>query len=111
MQEHVEQGLLLARYGALLTERQRALLSLAVDEDFSLAEIAEQAGISRQGVRDAIQRGSAQLYALEEALGMERLARGLREKARALAALPAVAADEAARALIEDILEMIDNGV
>lgn len=48
MQAHVELGLLLSRYGALLTERQRAMLSMAVDEDLSLAEIAERAGISRQ---------------------------------------------------------------
>ena len=36
MQAHVELGMLLSRYGALLTERQRALLSMAVDEDLSL---------------------------------------------------------------------------
>ena len=66
MQAHVELGMLLSRYGALLTERQRALLSMAVDEDLSLAEIAERAGISRQGVRDAIQRASAQLHAYEQ---------------------------------------------
>lgn len=111
MQAHVELGMLLSRYGALLTERQRALLSMAVDEDLSLAEIAERAGISRQGVRDAIQRASAQLHAYEQALGMERKAWAIREKAKALAALPCVQEDGEAQGLIQDIVEMIDDGI
>ena len=111
MGEHVELGLLLERYGALLTERQRELLALCVDEDLSLGEIAAQAGISRQGVRDAIKRAEAQLYAFEDSLGMEKLIRGLREKVRALAALPEIRPDGQAHALVCDIMEMIDNGV
>lgn len=111
MQAHVELGLLLSRYGALLTQRQRAMLSMAVDEDLSLAEIAERAGISRQGVRDAIQRASAQLYAYEQALGMERKARAIREKAKALAALPGVQENGDAQGLIQDIMEMMDDGI
>ena len=54
MEKHVELGCLLDYYGALLTERQRALLEEQVSEDCSLAEIAEREGISRQGVRDAL---------------------------------------------------------
>ena len=96
--------MLLSRYGALLTERQRALLSMAVDEDLSLAEIAERAGISRQGVRDAI-------HAYEQALGMERKAWAIREKAKALAALPCVQKDGEAQGLIQDIMEMMDDGI
>ena len=40
-------------YGELLTERQKEFYQLYYDEDLSLAEIAENYGISRQGVRDA----------------------------------------------------------
>ena len=65
MEKHVELGCLLDYYGALLTERQRALLEQHVSEDCSLAEIAEREGISRQGVRDALKRGEEQLYELE----------------------------------------------
>lgn len=111
MREHVELGMLLSRYGALLTERQRTLLSLSVDEDLSLSEIAEQAGISRQGVLDAIKRAESQLYAFEAALGVERQARALREKVLALSALPAVAGDEGAGVLTREILEIIDDGI
>ena len=41
-------------YGDILTERQRELFDLYYNEDLSLAEIAENCGISRQGVRDQI---------------------------------------------------------
>lgn len=111
MRKHVELGMLLSRYGALLTERQRTLLSLSVDEDLSLSEIAEHAGISRQGVLDAIKRAESQLYAFEAALGMEKSARNLRQKTEALAALPAVAGDAAAKRLVEEILEIINDGI
>lgn len=70
MEKHVELGCLLDYYGALLTERQRALLEKHVSEDCSLAEIAEREGISRQGVRDALKRGEEQLYELEHKLGL-----------------------------------------
>ena len=41
-------------YGELLTERQKEFFDLYYNEDLSLAEIAENAGISRQGVRVVI---------------------------------------------------------
>ena len=43
-------------YGDLLTDKQKELFDLYYNEDLSLSEIAEQAEISRQGVRDAIVR-------------------------------------------------------
>jgi len=77
MEKMIELAWLLDFYGALLTERQRTLLSLHCEEDLSLAEIAEQEGISRQGVHDTLHRAEAQLYALEEKLGMLARARAL----------------------------------
>ena len=61
---------LLEVYGALLTERQRESLSLYYEEDLSLAEVAENRNISRQGVMEAIRAGSRQLYHYEETLGL-----------------------------------------
>ena len=46
-------------YGELLTDRQKEFFDLYYNEDLSLAEIAENAGISRQGVRDVIVRGGS----------------------------------------------------
>ena len=53
-------------YGDLLTERQKEFYDLYYNEDLSLAEIAENYGISRQGVRDVIVRAEATMDEIEE---------------------------------------------
>ena len=63
-------GVLLDFYGDVLSEHTQNLLSMYYGEDLSLAEIAESAGISRQGVRAAIKRGVEDLRFLEEKLGL-----------------------------------------
>ena len=59
-------------YGELLTERQKEFYELYYDEDLSLSEIAENYGISRQGVRDVIVRAEAVLTELEDKTGLVR---------------------------------------
>lgn len=61
---------LLDFYGDILTDRQREAIDFYYNKDLSLAEIAEQYSISRQGVRDSIKRGEAQLLNMEERLGL-----------------------------------------
>ena len=56
MEKIVEQGLLYDFYGELLNEHQRRIYEDAVMNDMSLSEIAQEAGISRQGVHDLIKR-------------------------------------------------------
>lgn len=72
MEKIVEQGLLFDFYGELLTEHQREIYEDAVCNDMSLAEIAEQYGISRQGVHDLLKRCSRQLASYEDKLQMVR---------------------------------------
>ena len=57
-------------YGDLLTEKQKELFDLYYNEDLSLTEISEHAGISRQGVRDAIVRAETVLRDTEDKLGL-----------------------------------------
>ena len=57
-------------YSPLLPEKQRLALQYYYDEDLSLSEIAEHAGISRQGVRDQIKHAENQLKEYENALGL-----------------------------------------
>ncbi len=57
-------------YGELLTDKQKAVLSLYLMEDFSLVEIAEQLSISRQAVYDYIAKCSKTLYGYEAKLGL-----------------------------------------
>ena len=57
-------------YGELLTEKQREYYDLYHNEDFSLSEIAEKAGISRQGVYDIVTRAEKSLLSIEEKTGL-----------------------------------------
>ena len=68
----LEYSILLDHYGPVLTQRQREILTEYYDEDLSLSEIAENFGISRQGVRDAIKHGEATLRQMEEKIGNAR---------------------------------------
>ena len=68
----VMRSMLLDFYGQLLTEKQRECFDLHFNEDLSLSEIAEQSGISRQGVWDNIRRAEATLRELEEKTGLVR---------------------------------------
>lgn len=68
MEKIFEQGLLYDFYGELLTEHQRRIYEEAVYNDMSLSEIAEEEGISRQGVHDLIKRCDKILCGYEEKL-------------------------------------------
>lgn len=59
-------------YGELLTDRQREFFDLYYNDDLSLAEIAENAGISRQGVRDIIVRAEGVMQEVEDKTGLIR---------------------------------------
>ena len=59
-------------YGDMLTDRQKEFYDLYYNEDLSLAEIAENYGITRQGVRDVIVRAEAILTELEDKTGIVR---------------------------------------
>ncbi len=64
--------LLFDYYGELLTERQRMCFDLKYNQDFSLGEIAQELGVSRQGVFDNITRAEAHLINMEEKTGCVR---------------------------------------
>ncbi|MCR5207694.1 MAG: YlxM family DNA-binding protein [Eubacterium sp.] len=65
MAKNLEVPLLLDFYGEMLTDKQRDFLELYYNEDLSLSEIAENEGITRQGVRDSIKRAESQLFDME----------------------------------------------
>lgn len=56
MEKFVERTLLYDFYGELLTEHQRSIYEDVVLNDYSCTEVAEERGISRQGVHDMIKR-------------------------------------------------------
>ena len=65
-------SMLLDFYGELLTDKQRECFDLHYNEDLSLSEIAEQLGISRQGVWDNIRRAESAMEEIEEKTGLLR---------------------------------------
>ncbi|MBQ3612192.1 MAG: YlxM family DNA-binding protein [Firmicutes bacterium] len=57
-------------YGQLLSKRQREVMELYHEENLTLAEIADEFGISRQGVHDALKNAEKSLNGYEEKLGL-----------------------------------------
>lgn len=68
MEKIVEQTLLYDFYGELLTKKQQQVFESVILEDYSLSEVAEELGISRQGVHDMIKRCTKILEEYEEKL-------------------------------------------
>ena len=78
MNKFLEQALLYDFYGELLTEHQKDVYEQVVLEDYSLSEIAQMKGISRQGVHDLVKRCQkilegyeAKLHLVEKFLSLE----------------------------------------
>ena len=69
MSKNLEISYLLDFYGDVLTAKQHDVMRQYYNEDLSLAEIAENFGITRQGVRDSIKRGEGILLDLEAKVG------------------------------------------
>lgn len=61
---------LLDFYGEMLPDRQRLAVSLYYNDDLSLSEVAEELGISRQGVRASLKRSEETLCGWEAKLGL-----------------------------------------
>jgi len=88
--KNLEISLLLDFYGDMLTEKQRGVIEYYYNDDLSLSEIADNEGITRQGVRDSIKRAEYQLLDMEERLG---LARRFREMKNGLEQISAAAVE------------------
>lgn len=104
MTEKAELSLLLDYYSSFLTERQRELMRLSADEDMSLKEIADEVGVSRQGVRDCLSKASAQLTECESKLGLIAKDKELRS---ILALLKSAGGSDSA----EDVKAAVDSAV
>jgi predicted DNA-binding protein YlxM (UPF0122 family) len=65
-----EMALLFDFYGEILTDKQKEFFDLYYNEDLSLGEIAENEGITRQGVHDVIHRAELTLTEMEDKLGL-----------------------------------------
>ena len=80
---------LLDFYGDLLSDRKRSVMNMYYNEDLSLAEVAIEIGISRQGVRDLIKKSEEDLFEYEKKLGLAQKINSLEKSAQKLAYLAA----------------------
>ncbi len=80
MNKILEQALLYDFYGELLTTHQKEVYEQFILEDLSLSEIAESAGISRQGVHDLIRRCQKSLEGYENKLHLVERFLSVKEK-------------------------------
>ena len=71
-------------YGEMLTENQRKFIEYYYSDDLSLSEIAQNEGITRQGVRDAVKRAETQLFDMEKKLGFAERSRKVNEALEAI---------------------------
>ncbi|MDY2737972.1 YlxM family DNA-binding protein [Intestinibacter sp.] len=87
IEKMVEIGLLFEQYKELLTDKQREMVSLYYEEDYSLGEISENLGVSRQGVYDTLKRSEkilreyeSKLHLVSKAKNQEKFLKSIGEK-------------------------------
>jgi len=109
--EKLQMTLLYDFYGELLTEKQKEFFNLRHNEDLSLAEIAEQAGISRQGVHDILSRAENILRQTEEKTGLihrfTQLQKDIGYAQELVGQLRELVTDETPARLIQELAEVL----
>ncbi len=71
MDRMTETSILFDIYGGLLSEKKREVMELYYEENLSLSEIAEEQGVSRAAVHDALRKAEKNLTDYEAKLGLE----------------------------------------
>ena len=84
MEKNIEVSLLLDFYGELLRPAVRQTIDLYYNDDLSLAEVAQQCGITRQGVRDVIVRAEGVMTELEDKTGLLKRFMQMKDKVEAI---------------------------
>lgn len=103
----LERTLLFDYYGEMLTEKQRIFFDLHHNQDLSLSEIAQEAGVSRQGIHDAVLRAEQSLREMEQKIGAvarDRQCRQAADQIRAAATQLLICEDDQVRLLARQIL-------
>ncbi len=110
MNEIVEHALLFDFYGELLTEHQRQVYEAVVMEDYSYSEVAEELGISRQGVHDLVKRCSHILSSYEDKLHLVQRFINIRDRIGEIKKLTKNPEQESVESLLQKI-EEISSGI
>lgn len=115
LETSVEMATLCAFYGGLLTDKQRQAVLLHYEEDYSLGEIAEQLGCTRQSVHELITRSGEKLRSYENAIGaagrMRQVVERLENAAALLRSLTGRTLPPEAQSEAEDVLRLIEQTI
>ena len=109
-EEKIEQAYLYDFYGELLNERQRKIYEDFVFNDLSLGEIADEEGISRQGVHDMVRRCTKTLEGYEEKLHLVEKFQSAKKKVEQIHGLAREFHQNQNEAIMEEI-EQISNQI
>ena len=107
-EKNLNMGYLLVFSGEVLSEKKRNVLDWYYNGDLSLSEIAEEIGISRQGVRDIIKKTEEELLFYEERLGLAGKAAAAAESIeKAISQLREIEGAENVRAELESLAGLL----
>ena len=109
MERIVEQNLLYDFYGELLNDHQKKIYEDAIYNDLSLSEIADEYGISRQGVHDLIRRCNQTLSGYEEKLHLVEKFMAIKEKTGTIKELLDGYEKERAEEIVKEIRKISDE--
>ncbi len=109
MDKHIEVSMLLEIYGKLLTDKQQSVLNEYYNNDLSLAEIADEYHISRQGVRDILMKGEGKLFEYEEKLAIMKKTKKQEEQIQIILSQLSEIKDNSSDKKIEKILNEVQK--
>ena len=109
MDKKIEISMLCQIYGMLLTEKQFDYINDYYNNDLSLAELAENYGITRQAARDNIKKGENKLFEYEEKLQIMKTTLNTEKKIAKILEQIATIQSGYSDEKIADILENIKN--
>lgn len=111
MAKDLSLGILLDFYGGLLTDKQALALDCYYNQDLSLSEIAEDMGISRQGVMAFLKQGEKHLRGFEDKLGLaarfKKISGGLENIKQVVADIEDTGKREELKRLINEVSENV----
>ena len=109
MEKIVERGLLYDFYGELLTMHQREVYAELIEQDLSLAELAEEFEITRQGAHDLIKRCDKLLFGYEEKLHLLERFLKMRDQITKTQQVLGSYRDTKDEALLDEALQILDD--
>ena len=98
-------------YIDMFDEHSQQIMSAYYEDDLSLAEIAANVGISRQGVRHVIKKCEEQLVNLESRLSLVKKHEATEDAIEKLLEISLSLNDEESKRKIGEVVEILRNGV